>query len=59
LPPVAIGFVMSNGAISTGVWSIAVVLISIIVYYPFFKMADKREYLNEKKAQQEEAAAQE
>lgn len=50
LPPIAIGFVMSNGAISTGVWSIIVVIISIVVYYPFFKMADKREYLNEQAA---------
>lgn len=51
LPPIAVGFVMSNGAVSTGVWSILIVIISIIVWYPFFKMADKREYRNELEAE--------
>lgn len=60
LPPIAIGFVMSNGAISTGIWSILIVIISIVVYYPFFKMADKREYVNEKAAEEvEQRTAQE
>ena len=47
LPPVVIGWVMSNGSMSTVIWSALVVVISIIVYYPFFKMADKRQYLSE------------
>lgn len=54
LPPIAIGFVMSNGAISTGVWSIIIVIISILVYYPFFKMSDKREFMNEQAAEKQQ-----
>ncbi|MEG0330628.1 MAG: PTS transporter subunit EIIC [Bacilli bacterium] len=53
LPPIVIGFVMSNGAISTVIWSLIIVVISLVVYYPFFKMADKKEYLNELAAERE------
>lgn len=47
LPPIVIGWVMSNGAISTTIWSFLIVVISVVVYYPFFRMADKKEYENE------------
>jgi len=48
LPPILIGFFMTGGAISTTIWSFLVVVISVIVYYPFFKMADKQQYEKEK-----------
>lgn len=51
LPPIAVGFVMGGGAISAIVWSAAIVVISIIAYYPFFKIADKQQYEKELKEQ--------
>lgn len=57
LPPVAVGFFMGAGDMSCILWSIACVIIPIVVYYPFFRMADKREYANELAAQEAEQAA--
>lgn len=47
LPPGLIGFFMTGGAISTTVWSILIVVITIAVYYPFFRVADKQQYEKE------------
>lgn len=47
IPPVIIGFVMSGGAISTTIWSACTVLLSILIYYPFFRIADKQMYERE------------
>lgn len=47
LPPILIGFFMTGGAISTTIWAALVVVISVVVYYPFFKMADKQQYEKE------------
>ena len=38
---------MTGGAISTTVWSILIVVITIAVYYPFFRVADKQQYEKE------------
>lgn len=46
-PPLIIGWLMSNGALSTTLWAVLVFLISIVVYYPFFKIGDKMEYEKE------------
>lgn len=46
-PPIIIGFLMTSGAWSTTIWAFLVVIISIIVYYPFFKIADKQQYQKE------------
>lgn len=52
LPPIVIGFVMSGGALSTTIWAACIVLISVVIYYPFFKIADKQMY--EKEIKEEE-----
>lgn len=46
-PPVVIGFLMTSGAWSTTIWALLIVVISVIVYYPFFKIADKQQYVKE------------
>lgn len=52
LPPVVVGFIMSGGQISNTIWSICIVLISIAIYYPFFRIADKQLYNKEVSEQQ-------
>lgn len=47
IPPVLVGFMMTNGSISATVWGVIVVLISVVGYYPFFKIADNQEYKKE------------
>ena len=51
LPPVVCAFFMSGGAISTTIWGVCIVLISLLVYYPFFKIADKQALEEERKAE--------
>lgn len=46
-PPILVGFLMSGGSISTTLWAFLVVVISLVVYYPFFKIADKQQYEKE------------
>ena len=46
-PPVLIGFLMTSGAWSTTLWALCIPIISIIVYYPFFRIADKHQYNKE------------
>ena len=57
LPPVAVGFFMGAGNITNVLWSIACVVVPVLVYYPFFRMADKREYANELAAKAAEETA--
>ncbi len=52
-PPIIIGWLMSNGALSTTIWAIIVFVVSIVVYYPFFMIGDKIEYEKELAAQRE------
>lgn len=59
LPPIAVGFFMSAGNIATILWSVACVVVPVLVYYPFFRMADKREYAAELEAQKADQAARE
>lgn len=47
LPPVVAGYAMSGGAISTTIWSALIVIISLAIYYPFFRIADKQMYEKE------------
>ncbi|WP_044600375.1 PTS transporter subunit EIIC [Candidatus Stoquefichus massiliensis] len=46
-PPVIIGFIMTSGAWSTTIWALIIVIISVVVYYPFFRIADKQQYAKE------------
>lgn len=56
LPPIAIGVFMAAGNVANIVWSIACVVVPVIVYYPFFRMADRRELENERAAEMAEVA---
>lgn len=47
LPPVIISFVMTGGNIPATIWNIIIVILSVIVYYPFFHIADKQQYKKE------------
>lgn len=46
-PPVVVGFLMTGGSLSTTLWSFMIVVISLLIYFPFFRMADKQLYLKE------------
>jgi PTS system cellobiose-specific IIC component len=48
-PPIVLGFLMSNGALSTTIWAAVVVVISIVINYPFFRIADRQQYEQEQK----------
>ena len=52
-PPILIGYLMSNGHVSTLIWAILVFIITLVVYYPFFKIGDKMEYEKELEAENE------
>lgn len=47
IPPIMQGVLMGNGDISLIIWSIFVVVISLVGFYPFFRYADKQEYKKE------------
>lgn len=53
-PPIIIGWLMSNGSLSTTIWAIIVFAISFVAYYPFFKIGDKMEYEKEQELLKEE-----
>lgn len=53
LPPVICSFFMSGGAISTTIWGIMIVIISLLIYYPFFRIANKKALEEEKTAEAE------
>ena len=52
-PPILIGYLMSNGHVSTLIWATLVFIITLVVYYPFFKIGDKMEYEKELEAENE------
>ena len=52
-PPILIGYLMSNGHVSTLIWAILVFVITLVVYYPFFKIGDKMEYEKELETENE------
>lgn len=47
LPPVAVSFFLGGGHVPTLVWGACVMALSIVCYYPFFRMADRHEYERE------------
>ena len=48
-PPIIGGFLATGGHISGAVLQLVLVIVSFLIYYPFFKAADKRNYLDEQK----------
>jgi len=48
-PPIFNGLLMTGGDIVTAIWTGVLVLISIVCYYPFFKIAEAQELSNEEK----------
>lgn len=54
-PPIFNGFFMSGGDIRTAIWTGCLILISVVCYYPFFKVAEKGEIAREKEAEEAEA----
>ena len=53
-PTFIVGFLMTGGSLSTTLWSFMIIIISLLIYFPFFRIADKQLYLKE---QQEAAQA--
>lgn len=51
-PGFIVGFLMTGGSLSTTLWSLLIVVISLLIYYPFFRIADRQLCLKER----EEAA---
>ncbi|EXU77147.1 PTS transporter subunit EIIC [Erwinia papayae] len=49
-PTFIVGFLMTGGSLSTTLWSLAIVLISMLFYYPFFRIADRQLYQQEQQA---------
>lgn len=56
MPPVIAGFFMSNGDIRNTLWALILVVVSTLVYYPFFKIGDAQEYKKEQELAKEEEA---
>lgn len=46
-PTFAVGFLMTGGSMSTTLWSFLIIIISMLIYFPFFRMADNQLYLKE------------
>lgn len=46
-PTFIVGFLMTGGSISTTLWSFMIIVISMLIYFPFFRMADNQLYLKE------------
>ena len=42
IPPVFVGYAMSGGDLATTLWSGLIVIISVMIYYPFFRIVDKQ-----------------
>lgn len=54
-PTFIVGFLMTGGSLATTLWSFMIIVISLLIYLPFFLIADKQLYLKE---QQEAGEAQ-
>ncbi|WP_312503712.1 PTS sugar transporter subunit IIC [Lacrimispora sp.] len=46
-PPIINGFLMSGGDWRTTIWTGILVLVSVAIYYPFFKIAEKQQLIIE------------
>lgn len=46
-PTFVVGFLMTGGSMSTTLWSFLIIIISMLIYFPFFRMADNQLYLKE------------
>lgn len=57
IPPVAVGFFIGGGDVGWIVWSVVVILISMLINYPFFRIADKQEFAMESDGDAESASA--
>lgn len=56
-PSFLIGFLMTGGSLSTTLWSFMITIISMLIYFPFFCIADKQLYEKElQEAQTQEMA---
>lgn len=53
-PPLIIGWLMANGALSSTIWAVIVFVVSIVCYYPFFKIGDNIEFKKERALELEE-----
>lgn len=51
IPPVFVGYAMSGGDLRTTLWSAMIIVLSLVIYYPFFKIADKQYLEQELKAE--------
>lgn len=47
MPPVIGPFLVTGGDWRAAVWSIASILLAVIIYYPFFRSAEKQQLINE------------
>lgn len=47
-PTFVVGFLMTGGSLSTTLWSFMIIIISMLIYFPFFRIADKQLYLKER-----------
>lgn len=52
-PTFIVGFLMTGGSLSTTLWSFAIMIISMLIYYPFFRIADKQFYQMEQQQPEE------
>lgn len=53
-PPVLSGYLATGGDIRAAIWQIVCILISIAIYYPFFKVCERQELLVEAGGKKEE-----
>ena len=42
IPPIISGYVSSGGTVSVAVFQLFLILLGVVIYYPFFKVMDKR-----------------
>ncbi|WP_312061714.1 PTS sugar transporter subunit IIC [Pantoea septica] len=45
MPAFIVGFLMTGGSLTTTLWSFMIIILSVIIYLPFFRIADKQFYL--------------
>ncbi|MGC8400885.1 PTS transporter subunit EIIC [Enterobacter mori] len=54
MPPVLNAYFATGGNIPAAIWSGCMVLISALIYYPFFKMLEKKQLAQEKRENEAE-----
>lgn len=55
-PTFIVGFLMTGGSLSTTLWSFMIIFLSMLIYYPFFRIADKQFYQQEQQEQNKDIA---